>query len=167
MELQNYACEGVAGRVGSWVCDIENKLASILEDGVVQYISENTDPYVLDNTSSSLFVCIEINPEDENLKRNKAFNRICVPFSRNFPAVPCIKGLEKSPLGVRGIGENYTSFPVSLFAERFKPCVELLIKLEECNAKYMMANQKTKKAIFQTLFSEDETELQEFLEDES
>lgn len=152
MDLQNSAVGGVAGRVPSWINRNRAALADILEEGVNQYISKHTDPYVLDNAKATTLVCVPTKDEAVGLGA--------------FPTVPCLQALEDS-YACDNKGNKYKAFPPTLFEGRFKECVDLLIRLVDCSQTYYLGGQKVKKQIFQTLFSNDDKELTELLEDEA
>lgn len=151
MELQNCATNGAGGRVGSWIKEKREALLETLQKGVEQYIKNNTEPYVLDHTTKTVAVVFYV--PDPLAENGTAVFRI-----EKQPFVPCLQKL----LNPRAGG---VIFPLSLLEERFQPYVNLLKRLIACNNSYIDASQKMKKAIFQTLFSEDDQELNELLED--
>lgn len=151
MELQNYVTNGAAGRVASWIEEKKEALLEVLQRGVEQYIKDNTEPYVLDNTTKTVSVVF-------HMPDSLSENGIAVFRIETQPLVPCMQKLLDKRAGC-------VFFPLSLLEEHFQPYVNLLKRLIACQNSYIEANQKMKKAIFQTLFSEDDQELNDILED--
>lgn len=154
MDLQNNAVGGVPGRVPSWINQYKYKLADILVEGVKQYITKNTDPFVLDSAQKNIAILFPVTKENQ------------IGVFECFPDVPCMQNLKDSDAKNRD-GVKYKEFPLELCEERFSPCVNLLVRLMKCSETYTGAGQKMKKQIFQTLFSNDDDELNELLEDEA
>lgn len=164
MNLENYAAGGVPGRVCSWIEQKENELVAILEEGIDRYISKNTDPYVLDSAPLKNLLLLRIPFYAQDKTQYKP-----IMLKKSYPAVPCIQSLESTTSTEPGGNTNCDTkvFPLPLLEERYKDCAELITRLVQCQSDYVLSNQKNKKAIFQTLFSEDDADLAEILEDET
>jgi hypothetical protein len=152
MNLKDSNVGGVAGLVPSWVSKYRQKLLRTLTEGVQDYITKHTDPYVLDNASKDLAVAFDI---DDSI----------IGLSQAYSNVPCMQKMKDACTTDRD-GRLYKFFPLELFEEQYKTCANLLVRLIQCNNTYISAGQKVKKLIFQQLFSNDTDELNELLEDE-